>query len=578
MPFFVSGPYSILFIDPAAAASSNGTYLLNRTNEQTIVLERKEQENETFLLEDNRSPQNNTICTQNKPFANCTQTLSNLTHRRDIPGDNVQLGGYHACTERPEERQVHESGSANNSYDLDNKTLTKSDLSTLQSESNANLTFLPINKSCENLLHDSSIEVKRRRTSNPKNKKLEHLLSRNLNENIDRPSSLPQSRSNLSANIANLQPLILNQISYSTPLRPQLSDNNLFRLRLSSIGALENLSTNDSDSKRDSLECEESLGILTPGQIEENPSPFDGFLDDVQFVVDTSEMQSPLEQFADSKTVDEAAVNSSDHSSNHRLNRVDERNVPNSVGLDNTVTYEDREDPGNTNAGINNTFAKYEKFSNHNLTQSVQAREELPSPNLNSTTESKLLYRIIDDQILSNATLITDTTMNLDLALDSTDKSNFNVTRLEQTPSPEELPLDPTPIVEMDSKIEPMKSKTSNCFITSITSITSIDTGYQGDGEMSRPASRGADNSPLTRRPLPRPQPRRQDPMTDSDFYTESDADIHEENPLRGDRKAQVIDGTLYGVDPQAAADIYVNNRENMDSSGIFTDLENNTR
>lgn len=38
-----------------------------------------------------------------------------------------------------------------------------------------------------------------------------------------------------------------------------------------------------------------------------------------------------------------------------------------------------------------------------------------------------------------------------------------------------------------------------------------------------------------------------------------------------------MIDGTLYGVDPQAAADIYVNNRENMDSSGIFTDLDTRT-
>lgn len=87
---------------------------------------------------------------------------------------------------------------------------------------------------------------------------------------------------------------------------------------------------------------------------------------------------------------------------------------------------------------------------------------------------------------------------------------------------------------------------------------------------MSRPASRGADNSPLTRRPFPRPLPRRPDPMTDSDFYTESDADNHEDNQVKGDRRAQVIDGTLYGVDPQAAADIYVNNRENMDSSGEY--------
>uniref|UniRef100_A0A182QBH2 Uncharacterized protein n=1 Tax=Anopheles farauti TaxID=69004 RepID=A0A182QBH2_9DIPT len=102
-------------------------------------------------------------------------------------------------------------------------------------------------------------------------------------------------------------------------------------------------------------------------------------------------------------------------------------------------------------------------------------------------------------------------------------------------------------------------SKVSNSFITSITSITSLDTGYQGDGEMSRPASRGADHSPSNG---PRVKsagggawqpmmaaavaavPRRQDPMTDSDFFTESDAD---DVFNRGDaRRAQIIDGQLY--------------------------------
>ncbi|CAH1185100.1 unnamed protein product [Phyllotreta striolata] len=136
-----------------------------------------------------------------------------------------------------------------------------------------------------------------------------------------------------------------------------------------------------------------------------------------------------------------------------------------------------------------------------------------------------------------------------------------------QTPTAvEELPLDPAPSAG-DAK-QPAKCGEKNS--SSITSITSLDIGYQGDGENSRPESRGADAARLTRRS------RRPEPMTDSDFYTESDADNHEEQPVRGDRRAQVIDGTLYGVDPQAAADIYVNNRENMDSSGIFTDMEKN--
>ncbi|XP_049548422.1 uncharacterized protein LOC125959637 [Anopheles darlingi] len=188
--------------------------------------------------------------------------------------------------------------------------------------------------------------------------------------------------------------------------------------------------------------------------------------------------------------------------------------------------------------------------------------------------------------------------------------------RIDQTPSPEELPLDPVGVktdmtdillpselllmssstngsgagagssgpggnvglagirgccppngevsqADSDPKTDQMtksatSSKVSNSFITSITSITSLDTGYQGDGEMSRPASRGADHSPSNG---PRPVkgawqplmaaaiavvPRRQDPMTDSDFFTESDAD---DVFNRGDaRRAQIIDGQLYGA------------------------------
>lgn len=204
---------------------------------------------------------------------------------------------------------------------------------------------------------------------------------------------------------------------------------------------------------------------------------------------------------------------------------------------------------------------------------------DLNSPNLVDITSNDLSLGILDDTILSHCAL--KSLKSIDLPLDMDMKSFI---RSDQTPSPEELPLDPTPILITDPKSHIIingnsnSTNSNNSFVTSITSITSLDIGYQGDGEMSRPASRGADNSPLTRRPIPRPQPRRQDPMTDSDFYTESDADMHEDHPLRGDRRAQVIDGTLYGVDPQEAADIYVNNRENMDSSGIFTDIETNTR
>ncbi|XP_061518080.1 uncharacterized protein LOC5668232 isoform X2 [Anopheles gambiae] len=242
--------------------------------------------------------------------------------------------------------------------------------------------------------------------------------------------------------------------------------------------------------------------------------------------------------------------------------------------------------------------------------------------------------------------------------------------RIDQTPSPEELPLDPVGVktdmsdimlpaelllitggpqpysggggggggvlgaaggpsstgagvselsqADSDPKTDQMtksatSSKVSNSFITSITSITSLDTGYQGDGEMSRPASRGADHSPSNG---PRVKsaagggggawqpmmaaavaavPRRQDPMTDSDFFTESDAD---DVYNRGDaRRAQIIDGQLYGgagapganaifnaIDEQEDAELQHQQQRDdaaqnedscMESSGIFTDVEN---
>lgn len=131
----------------------------------------------------------------------------------------------------------------------------------------------------------------------------------------------------------------------------------------------------------------------------------------------------------------------------------------------------------------------------------------------------------------------------------------------ERTPSPEDLPLDPKPS-------EPPRTVPVS-FVTSVTSITSLEAGYQGDGENSRPASRGADPAPLVQPPnLPAP---RNDPMTDSDFFTESDADAHEEI-VRGDRRAQVIDGTLFCAPGGRRCPSFTG--EEMDSSGIYSDLD----
>jgi hypothetical protein len=136
----------------------------------------------------------------------------------------------------------------------------------------------------------------------------------------------------------------------------------------------------------------------------------------------------------------------------------------------------------------------------------------------------------------------------------------------ERTPSPEELPLDPKPA-------EPIRGSGSVpvSFVTSVTSITSLEAGYQGDGENSRPASRGADPPSMAVPPVNLPAPCRHDPMTDSDFFTESDADAHEEI-VRGDRKAQVIDGTLFCAPGERVCPTFT--AEEMDSSGIYSDLD----
>lgn len=238
------------------------------------------------------------------------------------------------------------------------------------------------------------------------------------------------------------------------------------------------------------------------------------------------------------------------------------------------------------------------------------------------------------------------TNTNPDLQLKFSERLSLQHCRIDQTPSPEELPLDPIEIktdllhhnisadpieaaaasvsqttptsyhqeqqlsqtdsyskTEQMSKSTTSKVSSNSSFITSITSITSLDTGYQGDGEMSRPASRGGDHSPsnvgrnnaaIIRLPPPQmvneqqqqqnqniPIVRRpNDPMTDSDFFTESDAD--DVVNRGGDRRAQVIDGQLYGPLLQHQANVYINRQPTsqtgdscMESSGVFTDVEN---
>lgn len=138
---------------------------------------------------------------------------------------------------------------------------------------------------------------------------------------------------------------------------------------------------------------------------------------------------------------------------------------------------------------------------------------------------------------------------------------NFTIDR---TPSLEDLPMD-----DLSSKTTtevPVPSIVPiNTVVTSITSVGSLDTGYQGDGETSRPTSRGA----TVKRLGPT------EPMTDSDFFTESEAEDH------CHRKARVIDGTLYSGDNNIKPGTQSDNQNNsaptveeMDSSGIYSDFD----
>ncbi|KAI5711075.1 hypothetical protein M8J75_013830 [Diaphorina citri] len=155
---------------------------------------------------------------------------------------------------------------------------------------------------------------------------------------------------------------------------------------------------------------------------------------------------------------------------------------------------------------------------------------------------------------------------------------------VERTPSFEDLPMDGIITQEHNHSDGPSNSTCSaqlipnpNSFITSVTSIASLDNGYQGDGELSRPTSRGADHSPTAHQNV---KLKVIDSMTDSDFFTESDADVHEDLG-RGDRRAQVIDGIIYGGLPNQSPNTqrrksgtHSQIMEEMESSGVYSDLE----
>lgn len=348
---------------------------------------------------------------------------------------------------------------------------------------------------------------------------------------------------------------------------------------------------------------ESSLAILTPEQMA-----------DCSVFVDVTMKTSSLEDQRSDKTISNSRTPSSENLGSMPndgfkvpFNRIlfEHQKEDNSTSLSRPISIDLKPPQGDV-------LSKTIKLAS-------SAQTDMSSPNAVENSIIDFSLGLIEEDLLATGNQFSsmiDTTTNLELPLDSISgeckiEEFKSMSRSDQTPSPEDLPLDPidpiksveleiiepillNPSADSDPKTDPSKSTTTtktNSFITSVTSITSLDTGYQGDGEMSRPASRGADHSPMAHKPnnpalvnlqWQRAIARRQDPMTDSDFFTESDADNHDENVPKGDRRAQVIDGTLYGVNNNQAAaaaqDIFIANQEEMDSSGVFTDLEMNNR
>ncbi|XP_053612451.1 uncharacterized protein toc isoform X2 [Plodia interpunctella] len=381
-----------------------------------------------------------------------------------------------------------------------------------------------------------------------------------------------------------------------------------------------NPSPNENSLNRTNEEnsLDDSLGILTPDQMDDIcylENAFSPTVEGLPIFCDSNGCNKISPDNGDSPSTDKTESNSAASTiQNDGFENIDHKNVqfryesaPN-ICI-NTVENENQ----NIVQSFDNKQQKNsDQFSRHSL---VISGVHLESPHLlDVTLESESnAPNLVDEEfmpsihssILEPVSSVAENIINLEINLDCK-QDNSTVSRIEQTPSPEDLPLDSSELngeissysqfsastlhdsqTYSDSKIEYSKSmetsKVSNSFITSITSITSLD-GYQGDGEMSRPVSRGADHSLEQREDVIEmnwqnvPVTRRADPMTDSDFFTESDADGLDDQMQRGDRRAQVIDGALYGGKNGGGNPPLIVNRNDdscMESSGVYTDFEN---
>lgn len=331
-------------------------------------------------------------------------------------------------------------------------------------------------------------------------------------------------------------------------------------------------------SKHSSFEFDDSLGILTPDQMADftinstlprTPSteevPF--LIQDLDYDKENDSRRRGSKRSSLEMQYEEASVskNAQSHPENLTLTKRD--GSLEEKKYTNEIVMKEPED-------IKDAITVKDELMEHEIGKDLSEDTEMSDSNPSKKTSAMSVSYEPGSETVSNS-------------------ENMDFIRINRTPSLEDLPMD-----KVDGKIEAPAGPSKNVlppptsFVTSVTSITSLDNGYQGDGEWSRPASRGADHSPLANKV------KTMDPMTDSDFFTESDADMHDDavgqagsGTGRGDRRAQVIDGTLYGGVSGSAQNpggppymsnqgnnhrcpVFTPNTEEMDSSGIYSDLE----
>ncbi|XP_023936960.2 uncharacterized protein LOC112045111 [Bicyclus anynana] len=525
------------------------------------------------------------VVDKNPRILDLREKLNEISRKQDHNVDKITKGLLNDITQQLEDKEGDESGPYSLLFDLQTNPSTSSkpltrpeswnlksvgDLLEAKSQSLSRITCLS-NKSVERLPNVLNFDDKPM-------KEFEYSCEKELNYSTKKPFST-QSRSDLCLQLKSHVPSRL----YETNLSP--ND--------------QSLSKNNEENSLD-----DSLGILTPDQMDDIcylENAFSPTVEGLPIFCDSSEYKASPEN-GDTPSTDKTESNSAASTiQNDGFDKISNRCSKLRESLAPIATLDVIDPIGEE--------SDYKTFS-FAIEESLGQDENFVKNDIDFGKEDSL--NLVEDEflpsihgsILEPASSIGDTTVNLDIPLDCKHGNPIVTNRIEQTPSPEDLPLDSSDIngeistysqfsastlhdsqTYSDSKNDKSMetSKVSNSFITSITSITSLD-GYQGDGEMSRPVSRSADHNVGPREDAIEmdwqnvPVTRRIDPMTDSDFFTESDADGLDEHMQRGDRKAQVIDGALYGgKNGNGNAPLIVNRSEDscMESSGVYTDFEN---